>query len=133
MAVTVRVEVAWPSAVRLTLVWLREAERPFFTIGLTVADSVIVPVKPLRLCRVIVDVLDDSPLRVRELGFAEMLKEGNVMLKPAISIVSGSVVVVNTTWTQVVVPCTLLGSQPVVPGGAVGNPIVALALPLTML
>jgi hypothetical protein len=137
LAVAVRVEVAWPFAVRLTLAGLREAESPFFTIGLTVADSVIVPVKPLRLCRVIVDVLKDSPLRVREMGLAEMLKVGGggggLALKPAASTVSGSIVLVNTTSTQVVVPWTLLGSHPGVPGGAVGNPIVALALPLTML
>ena len=133
----VKVDVAAPLALRLTLVWLRETERPFFTIGLTVADSVIVPVKPLRLCSVIVDVLEVSLLTVRELGLAEMVKVGGggggPVLKLAASTVSGSVVLANTTSTHVVVPWTLLGSQPVVPGGAVGNPIVALALPLTML
>ena len=133
----VKVDVAAPLALRLMLVWLRETERPFFTIGLTVADSVIVPVKPLRLCRVIVDVLEVSLLTVRELGLAEMVKVGGggggPVLRLAASTVSGSVVLVNTTSTHVVVPWTLLGSQPVVPGGAVGNPIVALALPLTML
>ena len=133
----VKVDVAAPLALRLTLVWLRETERPFFTIGLTVADSVIVPVKPLRLCRVIVDVLEVSLLTVRELGLAEMVKVGGggggPVLRLAASTVSGSVVLANTTSTHVVVPWTLLGSQPPVPGGAVGNPIVALALPLTML
>lgn len=100
----------------------------------------IVPVKLLMLCRVIVDVCEDSLLTVSELGLAERLKVGGgggggggAVLNPAASTVSGSNVLVNTTWTQVVVPWTLLGSQPPVPGGAVGNPIVALALPLTML
>ena len=105
----VRADVAWPFAVRLTLVWLSVAESPSFTIGLTAVDNVIEPVNPLTLCRVMVEVCEDSPLTVSELGLAERLKVGGgggggPTLKLAVSTVSGSNVLVNTTWTQVVVP-----------------------------
>ncbi len=45
---------------KVTVVELRVAAGPCFTTGVIDTDSVTVPLNPLRLVRVIVDVFEDS-------------------------------------------------------------------------
>jgi hypothetical protein len=68
---TVSVDVAVPPELSVTLVGLRDAESPEEE---TVEVSVIVPAKPWRLVRVIVDVDEEPSGVVSFVGLAETLK-----------------------------------------------------------
>ena len=76
-------------------VGLSDADGPCLTSGLDVAERLIVPVKPLRLARDIVDV-DDVPARIVRLsGFADIVNSGVALpLKLAVWTFSGSAVLV---------------------------------------
>ncbi len=76
LAVTVRVDVACPLTVRVTLVGLRDAAIPCLRTGLTVSERLTAPVNPLALVRVMVEVLEVSLFMVIEEGLAETLKSG---------------------------------------------------------
>src|SRR6058998_213871 len=88
---TVSVEVADPPLVRVTPVGFSEAVSPE---GETVAESVMVPVKPERLVRVIVETVVEPPGTVAEVGLAVMLKFGGL----------GGVSLMNLTFAGAVVP-----------------------------
>lgn len=67
-----QVEVAEPPAVNVTLVGLQEAVRP--VAGLTDCGNVSVPVKPLRLVSMMLDVAEEPTEKVTAEGPALILK-----------------------------------------------------------
>ena len=83
---TVRVDAPCPFAVRVTETGLRMAVGPLLTTGLTVAESVIFPVKPLTLVRVTANVPEVLCVIVKNERLAEMAKSGaRVAIKPTIA------------------------------------------------
>ncbi len=76
VGVTVNNDVAIPPAVNVTLVGLKDAVRPVE--GVTDAVRLTVPVKPLTLVRVMVDVPEEPTWTVMTVGFAVMLKSVHV-------------------------------------------------------
>ena len=76
LADTVSVEVAFPLAVRVTLVGLRVAASPCLSTGVTASERLTGPVNPLTLLRVMVEVREVSLFMVIEEGLAEMVKSG---------------------------------------------------------
>jgi hypothetical protein len=72
---TDRMDVFDAPAVIMTLVGLRDVVGP---VGDTVADKLMVPLKPFWLVTVIVEVPDDPRKNVREPGFDVMAKLGVV-------------------------------------------------------
>ena len=74
-----RVEVPCPFLGKFTVEELRLAVGPWLTIGLTVAERLIAPLKPLRPVRVIVERPEDSLpscLIVKNDGEAATIKSG---------------------------------------------------------
>lgn len=76
---TLRVDVEVLPGVILTTVALRDNAGPCLTLGLIVAERVIVPLKPLMLVTVIVVDADAGLRMVREAGLAESLKVGGLL------------------------------------------------------
>lgn len=102
--------------VRATELELRLAVGPCRTLGVRLDDRVTVPENPARLVRVIVEVPEEPRWMLRPVGFAVIEKSGEVpaLLKTAVWTVSGTGFRPPFAMsTQIVVPETLLGEQPV--------------------
>ena len=100
MVLTVRVEPPEPPDDSVTDVALSVSARPCLTSGLTAPERLTVPVKPLRLVRVMRDVAED-PARIGRLEGCAVIRKSGVLLplKFAIWTFSGSVTPAFTTVT----------------------------------
>ena len=75
---TVSTDVPVPPEVNVTLLGLRAIWGPAGTSGEMVAERLIVPARPFKLVRVIVEVAELLALMVKESGFAVIWKFGGV-------------------------------------------------------
>lgn len=109
---TVRAAVAEPPEVMETLVMLRVAVGP---VGETEVVMMMVPLKPLMLPKVTVDVTHEPGEVVRLVGLALMEKsgEGALLLKVAVWTVSGTGIGVPFATVTHIPPLTLVLMQPV--------------------
>ena len=109
---TDRVELPEPLASRATLVGLIEVNNPT---GTTFRISVTVPLKPLRLDSVTIEVAEPTHPRVSVDGLAEMEKSGcnTPLLKVAVWTVSGTGIGVPLATVTHAPPLTLVLVQPV--------------------
>lgn len=70
----VKIEVAVPLGDSVTLVGLSETVGPLLTTGETLAERFTLPENRPRLERVMVEMVEEPFLRVKAVGFAEILK-----------------------------------------------------------
>jgi len=109
---TVRAVVAEPPEVMETLALLRFAVGP---VGETEVVMVMVPLKPLMLAKVTVDVAHEpgDVVRLAGLGLMEKSGEGALLLKVAVWTVSGTGIGVPFATVTHTPPLTLVLMQPV--------------------